>query len=126
APGRAILEARMSRFGALVAVFLSGTLGLTACGHGRNPYLHNGAPIQGGGHDAGGTLLNLPPPTPPLPDAGGLCGNDVVPVVTTHPNLYFILDTSETQGEPMPKGPEDLNTVNNHTLRRYDAARASI
>jgi len=116
----------MSRFGALVAVLLSGGLGLTGCSHDRKPYLHSGALTQGAGNDAGGGLLNLPPPTPPMPDAGGLCGNDVVPVVTVHPNLYFILDTSGSMGEPMPSGSQDLTMVLGHALTRYDAARISI
>ena len=38
---------------------------------------------------------------PPDPDAAGLCGNDIVPVLIDRPNLYFVLDRSGSMTEPI-------------------------
>jgi hypothetical protein len=39
---------------------------------------------------------------PPAIDAGGLCGNMILPIVTEKPNLYFILDRSGSMQDQLP------------------------
>lgn len=38
---------------------------------------------------------------PPSPDASGLCGNLVVPVLSELPNLYFVVDRSGSMADPL-------------------------
>ncbi|MFO0571273.1 MAG: VWA domain-containing protein [Polyangiaceae bacterium] len=42
---------------------------------------------------------------PPSPDASGLCGNKVIPVVAERPNVYFVVDRSGSMLDPLPKSP---------------------
>lgn len=50
-------------------------------------------------------------------DTSGLCGAQVVPVITKRPNLYFLLDVSGSMGEPIATG---------RTTTKLSAAKQSI
>jgi hypothetical protein len=50
---------------------------------------------------------------PPGSDAGGLCGNLILPIVTEEPNLYFMLDRSGSMQEVLP----DTNQTKFHAAR---------
>lgn len=39
------------------------------------------------------------PDKPPAPDAGGLCGNEIIPTLTEPPNLYFVIDRSGSMSD---------------------------
>lgn len=81
--------------GALLAgAALVGPLLLGACGaKDDHPPPLSGRPSSGGSGSIGGTGGDECE-GPPEPDAQGLCGNEVVPVVQEKPNLYFVLDSS--------------------------------
>ncbi|HVU03903.1 MAG TPA: vWA domain-containing protein [Polyangiaceae bacterium] len=91
------------------------------CGEERKPYLGAARATGHDGTDSG--LLHLPPPTPPSPDAGGLCANDIVPVVVDRPNFYFVVDASGSMGDPMPAGTTQPGASYGD---RYSAAREAI
>lgn len=56
----------------------------------------------GGSTSSGGGGLNVgnDDAGPPDLDAGGLCGNQILPALINAPNIYFILDTSGSMGAP--------------------------
>lgn len=39
------------------------------------------------------------PNEPPPPDAGGLCGNEIIPTLSEPPNLYFVIDRSGSMAD---------------------------
>lgn len=49
----------------------------------------------------GGTVDAGLSDAPPAPDASGLCGNLIVPVLSDLPNLYFVVDRSGSMSEPL-------------------------
>jgi hypothetical protein len=55
-----------------------------------------------GGGGGGGLSIDAGGGGPPDLDAGGLCGNMILPVVTEKPNLYFVLDRSGSMQELLP------------------------
>ncbi|MBM4364082.1 MAG: VWA domain-containing protein, partial [Deltaproteobacteria bacterium] len=65
--------------------------------------------------------IYLPPPGPPAEDAGGYCGNLVIPVVTERPNLYFVVDASGSMIQPM-----DVPSRSGYLPSRFEAARGAI
>ena len=53
-------------------------------------------------HDSGAGVLRdagSEPEGPPLPDAPGLCGNQIIEQEVDRPNLYFVLDRSASMSE---------------------------
>lgn len=99
-------------------LFLCASLG--ACGSERPPFA--GAP-GGRAKDAGAdsSFLVIGPPPPPAADAGGYCGNLIIPIVSDRPNLYFVLDASGSMAEPIAQpnaGPIRLT--------KYTAALGAI
>lgn len=64
------------------------------------PWLEGFGAGTGTGTGAGGTdlLFDAGDQGPPDPDAGGVCGNDVHKIVTSPPNVYFVLDKSGSMG----------------------------
>lgn len=103
-PGAATCYAGRVRRLVYAAVLLSGTLGaLHACSddsHGK-PFGGVGGGAGFGGGGTGGSLDVSIPDGPPSPDAPGLCGNTVIPVITERPNVYFVVDRSGSMGEPL-------------------------
>src|SRR5262245_43139486 len=93
-------------------------LAWTSCAERRPPpageYVARGTP---GNRDGG---FMLPPPGPPLDDAG-LCGRLFIPVVADRPNLYFVVDASGSMDGEMDK-PNSDGVIPS----RYGAARAAI
>ncbi|GMV15801.1 MAG: hypothetical protein AMXMBFR56_40250 [Polyangiaceae bacterium] len=86
------------------AALLAGVLGVShACSGGdrAKPYSNGGqdAGSTGGGGGLDATLSD----GPPSPDAQGLCGNLVIPVITERPNVYFVVDRSGSMSDPLPK-----------------------
>jgi hypothetical protein len=59
-----------------------------------------------GGSGTGGTGLGFgaAPSGPPSADAGGLCGNQIHPITTQPPNVYFIFDISGSMSTPVVGG----------------------
>lgn len=74
---------------------------LAACGQSPDlpPRLQGG--LDGGG--AGGATFDAGGRDgPPNLDAGGLCGNQIIPAVENRPNLYFVLDRSGSMADLLP------------------------
>lgn len=98
---------------ATLALALAAVVPLACDGAADQGALTTGASSTSGGaggddaFDAG--LVDGPPPA----DAGGLCGNQIHPVVTRAPNLYFVLDASGSMATDAGNGT------------RYDAVRVS-
>ncbi len=89
---RAIVQRRWLGLACLCAAF-------AACGPSTDhpPRLVFDAGGSGGGYfDAGGS------DGPPGADAGGLCGNQIIPAVENRPNLYFVLDRSGSMADILP------------------------
>jgi len=60
-------------------------------------------PFDGGSSGGTGGALDAGlSDAPPSPDASGLCGNLIVPVLADLPNLYFIVDRSGSMSDPLP------------------------
>jgi hypothetical protein len=77
---------------------------LVACGTARPAFLGDNTvttTMNDGGVDSGPGLFVITPPPAPKADAGGLCGNQIIPLVVDHPNLYFILDASGSMSDPL-------------------------
>ncbi len=58
-----------------------------------------GDTTSGTGGEGGDGFHPVDPEGPPDLDAGGLCGNHVLPITVDAPNLYFVLDASGSMGE---------------------------
>jgi hypothetical protein len=102
------------------AVLLAGVLGCSSTD--RAPFLGDYKGRHPSTDGGSGAPLDIPPPLPPAPDAGGLCGNIVVPIATEPLNLYFIVDMSGSMDFTMP-----LDTVVNGVLyKRYQSARNAL
>lgn len=103
------------------ALALAFPVALAGCGAKHAPFA-NGS-TTGPGHD--GTpdsgILHLVDPPPPAADAGGLCGNQVVPVVLDRPNFYFVLDASGSMSIQM-----DTAAANGLRLSRFQSAIDAI
>lgn len=86
------------------AALLAGIVGVChACSSGdrSKPYANGGS--DAGSTGGGGGLDTGLTDGPPAPDAQGLCGNLVIPVITERPNVYFVVDRSGSMSEPLPK-----------------------
>jgi hypothetical protein len=57
------------------------------------------------------------PEGPPLPDAPGLCGNQVVQQKTDRPNLYFVLDRSASMSELFEDGSHEKYATSSLAIR---------
>jgi hypothetical protein len=64
----------------------------------------------------GGLVVDASGGGPPAPDAGSLCGNEILPALTDLPNVYFVLDRSGSMRDPAPGS----------SLSKLDAARAAL
>jgi hypothetical protein len=96
-------------------------LSSVACGTKRAPFAGESSTGVGRDGTPDGGLLHLVDPPPPAADAGGLCGNDVVPVVLDRPNFYFVLDASGSMSTAM-----DTAAANGVRLSRYQSAIDAI
>lgn len=101
APGKmadpfGILE-EVTRGSTRLLPILAGALTAMACGEDERP----GAPRPAPEPDASALRDSSDPSGPPLPDAPGLCGNQVIRQKLDPPNLYFVLDRSLSMGEPL-------------------------
>lgn len=63
-----------------------------------------GALVGTGGAGGDGVFFDAGTGGPPGADAGGLCGNDIHPIVTDPPNVYFVLDSSGSMAEHVSGG----------------------
>jgi hypothetical protein len=101
----------------LLAALVTGLLAAShACSSGDRPDPFGGAGGgSGGGGNAGGLDVGIPD-GPPSPDADGLCGNTVIPVVVERPNVFFVVDRSGSMSETLPKS----------TYNKYVSARIAI
>ncbi len=71
-----------------------------ACGSkGKPPPLGYAFQDAGSGGSGGSGGFDAGNVGPPPPDASGLCGNQIVPVVVDRPNLYFVIDRSGSMGD---------------------------
>ncbi len=97
------------------ALVLSGAL--VACGDSRPPFAGSYSPpnTDGGIHDSG--LFTLITPPAPSGDAAGYCGDQILPLVENHPNIYFVLDASGSMSDGID-GPG--------TQAKYSAALSAI
>lgn len=85
------------------AALLTGlTASVHACGSGDHPSPFDGTKDAGGAGGSAGLDTGLVD-GPPSPDADGLCGNTVIPVVVERPNVYFVVDRSGSMQDPLPK-----------------------
>lgn len=82
----------------LVAVELLALGILAACAGGRPPPLED-EPSSTSGGSAGSPNQPEPCAPPPPPDLTFYCNNEVVPVQTAKPNVYFVLDGSGSMQE---------------------------
>jgi hypothetical protein len=57
---------------------------------------------------------------PPPEDTTNFCGNQVIPLVTSRPNLYFVLDRSGSMSDPMP------DPSNGSSIEKFIGARRAI
>jgi hypothetical protein len=57
---------------------------------------------------------------PPPEDTTNFCGNQIIPLVTNRPNLYFILDRSGSMSDPMP------DPRNGSSIEKFIGARRAI
>jgi len=79
-----------------------------------------GSGVGGGsGFDAGG------PMGPPPLDAGGLCGNQIHPITTKPPIVYFIFDISGSMSEAVPGGTR-YSVVQSAAAKLVEALRYVI
>jgi hypothetical protein len=95
-----------------------------ACGKTHAPFGGSLSGDQNSANDKDGgpnLVHQTGPPPPPKADAGGLCGNQIVPVVVERPNFYFVLDASGSMSDTMTK-PDD----NGIFPVKYDAAKQAI
>lgn len=101
----------------LLAALVAGLLAAShACSSGDRPDPFGGAGGgSGGGGNAGGLDVGIPD-GPPSPDADGLCGNTIIPVVVERPNVFFVVDRSGSMSEKLPKSTYD----------KYVSARIAI
>jgi hypothetical protein len=89
----------MRRLCILLVLALAAGLAAASCGEQERPPFFGGK----GGDGAGGLALDAGlGGGPPGLDAGGLCGNMILTVVTEKPNLYFVLDRSGSMQELLP------------------------
>ncbi|HMJ12884.1 MAG TPA: VWA domain-containing protein [Polyangiaceae bacterium] len=86
-------------------------LAASACSDPERPSYYTSL-VDAGYSDAGG--IRPPDAGPPAEDAGGLCGNQVIPVILERPNVYFVMDRSGSMALPV-----DLHD-------RYTTARLAI
>lgn len=76
-----------------------------ACGPGGHAKPYTTPPEDSGSTGGSSSVDTGLVDGPPSPDAGGLCGNTVIPVLTERPNVYFVVDRSGSMGDPLPKSP---------------------
>lgn len=57
------------------------------------------------------------PEGPPLPDAPGLCGNQIIEQRIERPNLYFVLDRSGSMSKPFEGGSHEKYATSRLALR---------
>jgi hypothetical protein len=57
------------------------------------------------------------PEGPPLPDAPGLCGNQIIEQEVDRPNLYFVLDRSASMSEQFEEGSREKYTTSLLAIR---------
>jgi hypothetical protein len=85
---------------------------LFGCGSPKRPPplgdLGQSAGGSGSGGGSGG--IEVDSGGPPAPDAGGLCGNQIIPTDVDRPNLYFVLDRSGSMADPLPGSPYNKYT----------------
>jgi hypothetical protein len=94
-----------------VALLLGGLVAAGGCSNDGKPggYAFNSSDHGEAGQagaapvvvDLNAGSANLPPDA----DAGGLCGNLILPVVTERPNLYFVLDRSGSMADSFSRSP---------------------
>lgn len=97
-------------------------MGLVALGHAcssgdrAKPFSHGGGGGDASATGGSGGLDTGLMDGPPSPDATGLCGNTVIPVITEKPNVYFVVDRSGSMADPLPNSP----------YVKYEGARIAI
>jgi hypothetical protein len=108
-----------------LALMAFGVAAVACSSSGSPPFIRDAPtrrPADGNDGGPGDGLITTPAPTPPALDAGGLCGNLVLPIVTDRPNLYFIVDGSDSMNEYMPRE----SATNGVIPRKYTAARTAL
>lgn len=85
---------RSSEIGLFAAMMLA-----AACGARDTSGLLDDSIADGGARDGFVIDDDLESPPPPPADAGGLCGNDIIPTLIEPPNLYFVIDRSGSMGD---------------------------
>jgi hypothetical protein len=103
------------------ALALALPLALTGCGAKRAPFANGSSTGLGRDTTPDAGYLHLVDPPPPAADAGGLCGNQIIPVVLDRPNFYFVLDASGSMREQM-----DTAAANGLRLSRFQSAIDAI
>ncbi len=90
----------LRRVGRLGKVGLAASLALLVGCQGRevSGYLDDHI-VDGGAADRFIFDDDFDPNKPPAPDAGGLCGNEIIPTLTEPPNLYFVIDRSGSMAD---------------------------
>lgn len=81
--------------------FLSSAGLLLSCGEPARPP-HYRADVSDAGNGDASLDLDSGSKVPPAADAGGYCGNLVIPTRTTTTNLYFVVDRSGSMTDPLP------------------------
>lgn len=76
------------------AAFCAGALLVSGCNADLGSRLPYAGDLVKNEPEAGTPLFEPSDPGPPPLDAGGLCGNLIVPLKFDRPNLYFVLDAS--------------------------------
>lgn len=85
---------RLCEIGVIAAIALG-----TGCGARETSGLLEDTLADGGKRDGAFFDDDFDPNAPPPPDAGGLCGNEIIPTLIEPPNLYFVMDRSGSMGD---------------------------
>ena len=114
-------SARLARFALLTAMWLSAP----SCSSKTHPPGLGSTDGDGGSAGAAslgtsGAAGQIDNSTPPPENTQGLCGNQILPIQTTRPNLFLVLDRSGSMYDSMSSDPKVV------APRKYDASVNAI